>query len=415
MIAIILALLHIYYFFRSVLWLFLWISSYSFQKVSIQLSVIPNKKYYIICPMYKESEIVEQLVNNLSKLLYPKDLLHICLLIEADDIETLSVIKKVTGLYDLNIHVMIVPVNYPGPKTKPRAMNYALSQLPDDGFLVIYDAEDEPEPDQLLKAVYGFNNNPDIHCYQAALNYKNFKENWLSQMFTMEYSFWFDNLVLGLAALNAPIPLGGTSNHFRVSTLKYLNGWDSYNVTEDCELGLRMYQNKLKVGVLNSTTWEEACCQPWNWIKQRTRWSMGYMYTWLTHKAPVDIRGQITWHLFVLGTPLVALVNIFLWGIFGMWATGYDVSIFYPTDFYWKLGLLSFLIGNSICILLPAIAFWFRGHKWRAILCITLPIYWILHSIAAYRALYKLTKEPHKWEKTQHGLSKRDDRKTKVF
>jgi len=410
-IAVILAVFHTYYFFRAIMWMFLWLSSYAMGKVTVRLHT-PNKRYYLLCPMYKESQMVEQLVNNLNKIQYPRDLLHVCLLLEPDDLNTIEAAKQITGRFDdLKVHVMIVPEYYPGPKTKPRAMNYALEQIKDnDGYVVVYDAEDEPEIDQLLKAVTCFDRNPQIHCYQAALNYKNFKENWLSRMFTMEYSFWFDNLILGLATIEAPIPLGGTSNHFRIQSLRDVGGWDSFNVTEDCELGLRMYKNNMKVGVLNSTTWEEACCQPWNWIKQRTRWSMGYMYTWATVSSPKNWRGLLTWHLFVLGTPLVALINVFMLSVFGLWVTGHDVSTFFPTLFYYKLGILSFVVGNGTCILLPAIAFWARGHKKRALLCLTLPIYWLLHSIAAYRALYQYIKNPHKWEKTQHGLSKRDDR-----
>jgi hypothetical protein len=35
----------------------------------------------------------------------------------------------------------------------------------------------------------------------------------------------------------------------------------------------------------------------------------------------------------------------------------------------------------------------------------TNPVYWILHSIASYKALWQLVKNPFYWEKTTHGLT----------
>ena len=57
-------------------------------------------------------------------------------------------------------------------------------------------------------------------------------------MFTLEYTFWFDYMLPGLERLRLPIPLGGTSNHFRTATLRDLGGWAPFNVTEDAHLGI---------------------------------------------------------------------------------------------------------------------------------------------------------------------------------
>ena len=54
-------------------------------------------------------------------------------------------------------------------------------------------------------------------------------------MFAIEYATLFDLIDPGLAALDLPIPLGGTSNHFRVETLRRVGGWDAWNVTEDAD------------------------------------------------------------------------------------------------------------------------------------------------------------------------------------
>lgn len=70
-------------------------------------------------------------------------------------------------------------------------------------YLVIFDAEDQPEPDQLKKVVVAFRKaSPNTACIQCRLNYFNANENWLTRMFTLDYSLWFDFMLGG-----GPAPL----------------------------------------------------------------------------------------------------------------------------------------------------------------------------------------------------------------
>ena len=110
--------------------------------------------------------------------------------------------------------IILVPPSQ--PQTKPKACNFAL-RFARGEYLVIYDAEDRPEPDQLRKVVATFRRSPrNTACLQCRLNYYNAAENWLTRMFTLDYALWFDQVLPGLERLNMPIPLGGTSNHFRI-------------------------------------------------------------------------------------------------------------------------------------------------------------------------------------------------------
>ncbi len=156
---------------------------------------------------------------------------------------------------------------------------------------MIYDAEDRPDSDQLKRAVVGFRKaRPGTVCLQAALNYFNAEENLLTRMFTLEYSFWFDYMLPGLDGKRMPIPLGGTSNHFDTEALRELGGWDPFNVTEDADLGIRVAARGKHVGVIDSTTFEEANRAYGNWIRQRSRWIKGYMQTTLVHtRHPVRL------------------------------------------------------------------------------------------------------------------------------
>ena len=169
------------------------------------------------------------------------------------------------------------------PRTKPKALNYALP-LARGEYLVIYDAEDRPERDQLRKAIAAFQEGlPNLACLQAKLDLYNAGDNWLTRQFTIEYDALFDGLLPALDRLQLPIPLGGTSNHFRVSALKWLMAWDPFNVTEDADLGTRLARSRYRCRVLDSTTFEEAPPRLSSWFPQRTRWIKGYMQTWFVH------------------------------------------------------------------------------------------------------------------------------------
>ncbi|GMA50968.1 glycosyl transferase [Alicyclobacillus contaminans] len=264
--------------------------------------------YTILVPLFREANVLADLVRHIEALDYPKHKLDVRLLLEEDDTETIERAKQLKIPYYFTF--VLVPNSH--PRTKPKACNYGLIRARGD-YVVIYDAEDRPEPDQLKKVLLTFQQaGPSVVCVQAKLNYFNGNQNLLTRWFTQEYSNWFGLLLPGVMALNIPVPLGGTSNHFRMSALKELNAWDPYNVTEDADLGVRLYKFGYQTAIVDSTTWEEANSQVRNWIRQRTRWIKGYIQTWLVHmRHPVqlyrDIGGRGFWgfQAMILGTPLL--------------------------------------------------------------------------------------------------------------
>src|SRR5262249_18364276 len=138
------------------------------------------------------------------------------------------------------VSIVLVP---PGdPRTKPKALNYGLAEAHGE-LVTIYDAEDHPDPLQLRRAVVGFSRLPsDVACLQAQLTYHNSNQNLIPRFFAAEYLMWFWLFLPGLNSTNAPVPLGGTSNHMRRSVIESLGAWDPYNVTEDADLGIRLHR-----------------------------------------------------------------------------------------------------------------------------------------------------------------------------
>lgn len=365
--------------------------------------------YTILVPMYKEPEVIRYLAGSLRKLDYPLSKLDIKLILEDDDEETIEAAKNL-GLEGI-FEIIRVPDSL--PKTKPKACNYALHFARGE-IVTIYDAEDQPEPDQLKKVVAAFRAAPDnTVCIQARLNYFNANENWLTRMFTLEYSLWFDFYLPALEALKIPIPLGGTSNHFKMEVLREVNAWDPFNVTEDADLGVRITQLGYRVGVVNSTTYEEANSRYGNWIRQRSRWIKGYMQTYLVHmRRPVELYKSVGFvgfwgfQFFIGGSVLSTLLAPMLYAMYAFWLVTdthvFDV-VFPPLVLY--ISLFNLLIGNGYLIYLSMLGAFKRQLYMLIPYGLTMPFYWLMMSVASYKALWQLIHNPFYWEKTLHGIS----------
>lgn len=379
--------------------------------------------YSIYCPLYKETAVLPQFIKSIEQLDYPKDKLELLLLLEEDDLSTIQKANEMS--LPSYCKVVIVPDSL--PKTKPKAANWGLN-IAQGEYSVIYDAEDMPEKDQLKKAVLAFERleGQKVVCLQAKLNFYNPRQNILTRLFTAEYSLWFDLILPGLQSLNAPIPLGGTSNHFKTSSLHILQGWDPFNVTEDCDLGFRIFKRGFKTAVFNSTTWEEANSQYINWIRQRSRWLKGYMQTYLVHmRIWANSDNKFTLKNFIafqiLGGKIFSVfINPMLWALtilyFVMRAKlGSQIESLFPVQIFY-LAVISLLFGNFLYLYYYIIGCAKRSY-WDLIkYFIFVPFYWLMMSISAWMGLYQLIVKPHYWEKTQHGLHlQKEKSKTNIF
>ncbi len=366
--------------------------------------------YSILVPVFHEAAVVASIMRSFLRLDYPREKLDVLILLEEDDVETIQAARAAEPPRWMRL--IIVPAGE--PRTKPRACNVGLLLCRGE-YVVIYDAEDRPEPDQLRKALVSFRHDSgrqgQLACVQASLNFYNPDYNLLTRMFAIEYAQWFDFMLVGLAGTRMPLPLGGTSNHFKRSALVEVGGWDPYNVTEDADLGIRLAASGYRVDVIDSTTWEEATPQLMPWIRQRTRWIKGYLVTaavnlrrparWLRHNGG---RAAVTMAGLIVGTPAnFLLYPVTLAFTLCAWLLGPLVQIRLPHDLL-VLGLTNLVVMNVLMIITSGIAAW-RRYNWRiGIFAIFLPVYWLLHAAAAWRAAYQLIFDPHRWEKTPHGL-----------
>jgi cellulose synthase/poly-beta-1,6-N-acetylglucosamine synthase-like glycosyltransferase len=364
--------------------------------------------YTVMIPAYREPEVINELIKRVTQFEYPPDKLDVKLLIEADDDVTIKAIAE--AMPGDQFELVLVPAAE--PRTKPKALNYGLT-LARGEYVAIYDAEDEPEPLQLRRAAVALSRlGPDVACIQAKLTYHNPMQNMITKWFTIEYSLWFSFFLPGLAAMAAPIPLGGTSNHFRRVALQAMGAWDPYNVTEDADLGIRMFREGYTVRVLESNTFEEANSDFVNWMKQRSRWLKGYLQTFAIHlREPRELKRELGWKglmhftMFVGGTPILAIINPIFWLMTIVWFVAHPhfIEQIFPAPIYY-LGLVSWSFGNFLLVYVTVMSVRIANRGELLIAALLVPLYWIMMSMAAIKAVSQLFGSASFWEKTVHGL-----------
>ncbi|WP_428029154.1 glycosyltransferase [Ancylobacter sp.] len=376
-------------------------------------------RYTLIVPLYREARMVPQLVEALAALDYPREKLQVLFVIEADDEQTASALAQQADRP--GFQVIVAPDV--GPRTKPKAMNAALP-FARGTVIGIYDAEDVPDPLQLRQvcSVLQQRGNERVGCVQARLVIDNLADGWITRQFAAEYASYFDVVLPMLGGCGLPLPLGGTSNHFRRAALEGVGGWDPFNVTEDADLGVRLARAGWGTAVIASTTDEEAPRSLGTWMRQRTRWHKGWMQTLLVHaRHPrllargIGVPGMLTL-LFLLGSGTAAalfhpvlIASLLLDLVVG--PAGARSLMTTVLDAVWSGVLVAGLLGATFSTVLGMQR---RGVPGIARVLALMPLYWLMTSVAAWRALLQLVRAPYHWEKTDHGLARTSRRRPRL-
>lgn len=379
----------------------------------LRTKVFPMPRVSVLVPLLNEKEIAGKLVQRLSRLTYPKSLLEVVLVLEACDSVTRDTIART------NMPPWMSVIEVPSANsltTKPRALNYALDFCR-GSIIGVWDAEDAPEPDQIEKIVSRFQDAPpNVACLQGVLDYYNSRTNWISRCFTIEYATWWRMILPGVARLGLVIPLGGTTLFFRRDILEKLCGWDAHNVTEDADLGVRLARHGYVTELIPTVTYEEANCRAWPWVKQRSRWLKGFLITWLVHmRAPGALLRDLGWIRF-LGVQTLLLATFvqfacapLLWS-FWITLTGFDhpVALTLGTPVAMTMAG-AFLVSEIVNLSISMLAVSQRSHRHLLVYVLTIPLYFPMAALSAYKALKELVHEPFYWDKTQHGIAPGDD------
>lgn len=365
----------------------------------------------VIVPLYREGGIIRDLLSRLLRLRYPRELTDIVLAVEAGDKVTKSVLAG-TGLPPW-IRVIELPEG--SIRTKPRALNYALKFC--RGAIVgVWDAEDQPEPDQLHCIARHFHHaRPDLGCVQGVLDYYNPRTNHLARFFTIEYAAWFRVMLPAMARMGLVIPLGGTTCFFRRNALEQADAWDAWNVTEDADLGVRLARRGWRTEIARTVTNEEANCRPIPWIKQRSRWFKGYAMTWGVHmrnpwrlwrdlgtRRFIGFQAQF---FFMLSQHLLAPA------IWGFWLVSLGLSFPLHDSMSVTFGTVAIqlffglmLCAEALAIMLNAFATRAPKHRHLRPWVPFMIVYFPMAALAAWKAILEILARPYYWDKTDHGI-----------
>lgn len=363
--------------------------------------------YSVLVPLRDEANMVDQLSASLARIDYPPEKLDVIFVVEARSTSTVHRVRQ--RLEDGRFSMLVVPDAM--PRTKPKALDFALPLCRGE-FVVVFDAEDRPEPDQLLRVITQFRAHPDVACIQARLVIDNGREGGLPALFAGEYAGLFAVLLPALARWRLVVPLGGTSNHFRISILRELGGWDAFNVTEDADLGVRLARRGLSCQTCSARTFEAAPRKLGPWLGQRTRWMKGWMQTYVVHNrrpghliADLGWRGAFMFQVILLGMLMSPLLHVGFGGVvIAMLLTG---QLAWPMAEVWPIACFVVLVlGYGAAIATNLAGLWRTqqyGLIWWQIL---LPAYWLLVALATLRALREFALRPFHWFKTPHQANK---------
>ena len=372
---------------------------------SIRDSELPL--YSVMIPLYQEAEVVSQIKKAMTAIDYPSNKLDFIITVEKYDKETKTAIKN--SKFPKNFRTLVLPDV--SPKTKPKALNAVFKHIKGEYF-TIYDAEVVPDRDQLKKAYLLFKKHSDVSCIQTLLDHYNHNQNIITKWFNAEFSFYYDMFLPGLQSLGYPISLSGHSTHFRTKVIREIGAWDPYNVTEDCDLGMRLRRFGYKIAIMRSYSKEEATSAFGNWLRQRSRWMKGFLQTTIVHlRHPLRFKNEVgggrnffAFLFLVPGTVAVNVLNLVFWILFVLWLVFRPGAIkeLFP-GIVLHISVLCFLFGNFVFIYLNLIGLYQRKRFSLVKYSLLTSIYWVMLSVASVEAVVQLITNPYYWEKTRHG------------
>lgn len=393
----------------------------------------------VLIPAYREGDVIHQSIRSIRNANYPQTLVNVHLLVEPDDTDTQRALDELSKEYEFqeiriptDYQSIIVPEKYPGLPNKPRALNYGF-ELTEGELVGVIDAEDIVDPN-LFSKVSGALIGCGKDFVQGKLDMVNEDDGWKNTLFRGEYGWWFGILLPAFYHVGYPVPLGGTTNFFHrsvleeISTKRYqqygnpwnekqrawfgennLDGavpWDPRNVTEDFELGIFLWKEGYELGLIETVTREESPLTVDAWVRQRTRWQKGKVYTFLQYlrHPPRGLRAKF--HGFFQSLlPHLAPVNIAGIVILAMFANLAQEGLHPAIWIVLSLGLV-FVLES---MLLQLYGYWIVSTESRftrvrrAVLNFaTVPFYWLLLWGAELRALKQIYLKQNHWEKTTH-------------
>ncbi|MDQ3910307.1 MAG: glycosyltransferase [Actinomycetota bacterium] len=363
----------------------------------------PSLGFSAILPARHEEGVIGHTMHRVWEADYPKELLEIVVVCQKRDVETIAEAERAAAeIGDPNVRVVTFEG---GPINKPHGLNVALGETTKE-VVTIFDAEDDVHP-EILNVVNTIMQGTGASIVQAGVQLMNFQSSWYSVQNVLEYFFWFKSR-LHLHARVGMIPLGGNTVFMRRSLIEIVGGWDEKCLTEDADIGIRLSVLGEKIAVTydaEHATREETPSSVASFIKQRTRWSQGFLQ--ILRKGVwrhLPMRRQRLLACYTLAYPFFHAATGMLWvpAIVAMVTLKVPVALamlsllpLYALGFQFLVslvGLFDFAKAYNSHIRIRDLVRFVVGF---------LP-YQLLLSVGALRAVYREILGITSWEKTAH-------------
>jgi glycosyltransferase XagB len=368
--------------------------------------------FTVMLPARHEEEVIQATIGRLANVNYPANLLQVLVICSADDEGTISraeeKIKRLRRAGRANVDIVVFS---DGPVNKPHGLNAALPHAVND-VVTIFDAEDDMHPD-IFNVVNTVMEDEHVKVVQAGVQLMNFDSSWYSALNVLEYFFWFKSRLHYHAKLGA-IPLGGNTVFFDRGLITRLGGWDETNLTEDADIGLRLSAAGERIRVVYDdryVTKEETPPTLAQFIRQRTRWSQGFLQTLrkgVWRELPTGKQRRLAFYTLAFPQGQALLGLYFVFSIITMLSFKTPVLVAL-ISFIPVLMLLAHLLISVIGLHEFAGA---HGLRASPSVVVGLAIAWIPYQLvlayAALRAVRRQARGVVNWEKTQHIGAHRD-------
>jgi glycosyltransferase XagB len=366
----------------------------------------PELSFTILLPARHEEAVIQETIQRMVDLNYPREKVQILVIIERGDRGTKQkVSKKLSELRQAGItNVKLITFSDP-PINKPHGLNLGLHHATGD-VVVIFDAEDEPHP-EILRMVNTIMVDEEAPVVQSGVQLMNYADRWFSALNVLEYFFWFKSRLHYHARIGM-VPLGGNTIFIRRYLLEEMGGWDQYCLTEDADIGIRLSTRRVPVRVVYDdrfVTREETPPTVVQFVRQRTRWTQGF-YQILSKGdwKRLPTLPQRLMALYTLAFPLLqAILTLYI-----------PVSIYLM--FFTEINILAamiamlplYLVMSHLIINLVGLFEFTSAHhiKISPLILIKmvityLPYQWFIN-FSAFRALWRQFRGINNWEKTDH-------------
>jgi cellulose synthase/poly-beta-1,6-N-acetylglucosamine synthase-like glycosyltransferase len=351
--------------------------------------------FSIIIPAKNEEKVIGRLLKSLLKLNYPPKKMEIIIVEDGSADRTYQICKKYLKQYPNRIKLF----QRTESNGKPSALNLGLKHAKGK-IVAVFDADNVPEPDILLKVADYFSN-PATAAVQGRTCSINAYENMLTRFISYEEAVRYETYLRGKDILSLFVPLTGSCYFIRRNVLKEIGGWDEEALSEDMEIAAKLTEKGYTIKYAsNVRSWQENPTNLTQLFKQRTRWFRGSMEVSLKYgkllKNPTkrNIDAELTFSGPYMFIP--CLIGYFLGIMFFLFPFKLDSMLMFMVQ-----GLT---IANTIILFLIAIGLVYLTKPRKITNLLWLPFvyaYWIVQSfVALYALILIILRRPKKWIKT---------------